>query len=172
MQDQPAVNESQNVFKSLDDQQVCIIYGVGLSSLIRSLTIAVFITAFGQAAMEKSLPFYEMARLVYLNRYIQRLEAIFIIIWVMSGIFAISLFLFGTVYITQKTFKLPTMRPLIPIMSIIAIYISKLPSSLSVTINLLFKTYLWFNTFGIFIVPMVFFLAVLLKGRKKSCLQG
>ena len=158
-------------FQNVATIRTSIIYGVGLSCLLRSLTITVFVMSFGQVAIEKSLPFYEMARLVYVNRYIQRLEAIFIIIWVIAGIFAISLFLFGTAYILQRTFKLPTMRPLIPLITIIAIYISMLPSSLSVTVKFLFETYLWFNTFGIFIVPILFFLAALVKRRKKLCLQ-
>jgi hypothetical protein len=148
-------------------------YGMILSGTLRSFSIAVFIMVFSQSiAMEKSLPFFEMARLVYLNRYVQRLEAVFIIIWVMAGMFAIALFLFGAVYTAQKTFKLPTMRPLIPLLTVITIYVSMLPANLSRTVELLFKNYLYYDFFGAFIIPILLLGAVLYKGRDKSCHRG
>ena len=61
------------------------VFGLGGSVLLKAATVLTFTMLYGTSvAMERTLPFYEMARLVSLNRYIQRIESIFIILWVMN----------------------------------------------------------------------------------------
>lgn len=76
---------------------------------------------------EYNLPFYELARMVHLGRFFQRLESIFIIIWGFIGMIKVSLCLYCASVTFSKTFKLPDYRPLLWALILIIFITSLLP---------------------------------------------
>ncbi len=106
-------------FQNARTIQAAIIFGFGGSAFIRSAANAVFVMTFGAAiAAEKTLPFYEMARLIYINRYMQRFESLFILLWVMAGVLGIAACLYGALYTLARLFRLPTPKPLLLVLSL------------------------------------------------------
>jgi len=157
-------------FQSVKTMKGAVIFGYGGSAVIRILSIATFTMVFGaNVAKEKTLPFYEMARLIYINRYLQRFEAIFILLWVMVGILAIAISLYGALFITAKLFKLPTIKPLLPAMTLIIAQVAMIPpdsNSISVIESILYP---YVFAPGIIIIPSALLIAVIVKGGKKQC---
>jgi len=155
-------------FQSVKTLKGTVIFGYGGSVVIRILSIATFTMVFGaNVAMEKTLPFYEMARLIYINRYLQRFEALFIVLWVMTGILAISIGLYGAIFITAKLFKLPSINPLLPAMTLIIAQIAMMPSdsnSVSVIESILYP---YVFAPGVIIIPSILLIAAIVKGGKK-----
>ncbi len=104
------------------------VFGLGGSVLLKSVIVLVFTMVYGTSvAMERALPFYEMARLVSLNRYIQRIESIFIILWVITGILGIAISIYMGLYLITRLLNLPTMKPLIPIVTLLLAQLAMIP---------------------------------------------
>ncbi|SDD49419.1 hypothetical protein SPACI_024940 [Sporomusa acidovorans DSM 3132] len=157
-------------FQTIKTVRSALLFGFGGSTLMRVSAVAVFIMVFGSfVGAEKMLPFYEMARLIYLNRYIQRLESIFILLWVITGIIAIAVCLYGSLYILAKLFKLPTIRPLIPAASLVMMQLAMLPSDTNAVLALESNFFGLFCAPGVVVFPVTLLVVFLLKGGRKVC---
>ncbi|MDF2873583.1 MAG: spore germination protein [Sporomusa sp.] len=157
-------------FQNPQTIQAAMLYGIGGGSIIRSLANAVYVASFSAAiGLEKTLPFYEMARLIYINRYVQRLEALFIILWVIIGILGIATCLYGTLYIIARLFRLPTPKPLLLPLGLIMINIATMPpdaGTVSTLEDILFENIL---APGFIITTLVLLVAALKRSRERRC---
>jgi len=158
-------------FQNIRVLRAAAIFGLGGSMLIKSTSILILIIVFGpSAAMERTLPFFEMTRLISLNRYIQRIDSIFIILWVIAGIFGITISLYMGLYLITRLVNLPTMKPLIPIVTLLLAQIAMIPpdaSSVRALEGILVKGYF---LIGIYVIPLLLFAATLLnKKRGTKC---
>lgn len=123
-------------FQSPATLRTALVYGGGLSAVLRTLVILCFILAFGVAqGMEKTLPFFEMSRLVYLSRYIQRIEALFIVLWVITGLLAIAINLYAALQLIARPLNLPSLRPLVPVIAIVIVNIAVIPPDLNTVVE-------------------------------------
>ena len=158
-------------FQTMRNLNMSAVFGLGISSVLKSLTIIVLIMVFGtKVTSEKTLPFFEIARLVYFSRYIQRIESLFIVLLVIVGMLAIAVSIFTCLYLIARLADLPTIRPLILAVTLIAMMIAILPPDL-ITVNILeIYMYSFYYTFGIILIPFSLFVAFLIKcRRKKKC---
>ena len=148
-----------------------VLYGFSLSSLFKSVALAAYIAAFGTGAgREKILPFYEMARLVYINRYIQRIEALIILLWGIMGILNIAIELYIVLYLLSRLFQLQELKPLIIPVAVIIGQAAMLPAEITGVIMLQNHAHFTVYTVGIISVPLMLAAAVLIKSRsKKTC---
>lgn len=148
-----------------------VLYGLGLSASLKALTIAAGIAAFGvPAGQETVLPFYQMARLIYINRFVQHLEALSIILWSIVGMLTIALEIYVGLYLLGRLFNLPTFRPLIIPVVLILAELSMLPDDLVSVITF----YAWAEysiySAGWALIPAVLFLAASYRvWRRRAC---
>ena len=159
-------------FQTVKTQKIAFVFGVGGSAVVRTMMIICFILAFGVIeAGEKTLPFFELSRLVYLSRYIQRIEALFIIIWVIVGILSIAINIYMALYLITKPLKLPSLRPLVPVMAMIVVNLAILPPDVMTVVQIDSIVVSTLFTLGIVAVPLALFLAVLIprKRRRSRC---
>lgn len=163
-----------DAFQNTKTLKIATLFGLGCSVVLKSISILVFIIVFGQGAgVEKSLPFFEMSRLVSLSRYLQRTESIFIILWVMVGIFGIAISLYMGLYIITKLVNMPTMRPLIPTATLLIAQLALIPYDMNSVLQFERLMVRWYYNIGIYIIPLLLFAATLLKGKRKSkCVPG
>ncbi|MDF2928689.1 MAG: Spore germination protein [Anaerospora sp.] len=144
------------------------LFGLGLSTVLRAVVVFFYTLLFGvTVGREKMLPFFEMVRLVYLGRYVQRLESLFIILWVINGLLDIAFSLYFALYCITYLGKLPTMRPLIPVVTILLAHVAMIPEDVvSVMMDYAFvgKTFL---NIGIYAVPLLLLAGLGWKKRKK-----
>jgi spore germination protein (amino acid permease) len=153
--------------------KTAVFFGLGSSILLKAAAVAVFVMVFeANAGSEKTLPFYEMARLIYLNRYVQRLEALFIMLWAIIGIAGIAISLYTVCYLVTRLGRLPAMRPIIPVLAIIIAQLAIVPEDIASTAQLENQWVQYYDPVGIFVIPIGLYMVSLLKGRgKKRCLQ-
>ncbi|HMM22912.1 MAG TPA: GerAB/ArcD/ProY family transporter [Selenomonadales bacterium] len=155
-------------FQTVKTQKVAFVLGAGGSTVVRSVMVAGFILAFGVAeAGEKTLPFFELSRLVYLSRYIQRIEATFIIIWVIVGILSIAINIYMALYLIARPLKLPSLRPLVPVMAMIVVNMAILPPDVMTVAQIDSMLLTTLFNFGIVVVPLALFLAVLIRRKRR-----
>jgi len=156
-------------YQNVRTMKVCFLWGLGGSAALKLLYMLVFLLTFGvEVGMEKILPFFEMARLVFVNHYLQRIEAPFIIIWVMFGMLAIALSLYIAVYLARHILNLTILRPLIPLLSVLTIAISMLPENFDQVTKyegLLLNA----EAIGIYLIPLMLLVAYFIKGKDEKC---
>ncbi len=160
-------------FQSSKTIKAITMYALGGVMLLRVIFIIVYTMVFGVVAGgEKAMPLFELTRLVYLNQYIQRIEALFIVVWVISGLLSIAAFLYIALYLIVMLLKLPTMRPLIPLGVIIVANLAMLPPDIGYAI-LVDKVIVRISNAGIYIFPGVLYLMSIVRKRgKKQCIDS
>ncbi|MDA8210631.1 MAG: endospore germination permease [Clostridia bacterium] len=86
-----------------------------ISGLIFTLTVLVYQMVFPYPASgtEITYPMYNLARLIYFGRFVQRVESIFIFIWVFSLLVNVSALFYGTTVSLARGLNLPFYRPLL-----------------------------------------------------------
>ncbi len=146
------------------------IYALGSSLVLRVLYMLVYTMVFGVAVGgEKSMPFFELARLVYLNQYIQRIEALFILVWVIFGLLAIAGSMYVGLYLILLLLKLPALRSVVPLGSMIVANLAMLPPDIGYTIQV-DQVFVQVTQIGIYLFPGILFVMTLVKKRrKKTC---
>ncbi len=172
---------------------LCIIYphahnpktfrAIGTASILISMVLLVaFIVTYHMVfpatdAGKSSFPLYQLARMIYLGRFIQRLESVFVFLWVTSAIVKMSVTLWGASYLLAKALDWPTGRPAIPALALLSFMISFWGESI-VTILDFDEKYLmgwgWIIVFGL---PLAIVLAAVVKrrvqtGRKRRRMQS
>ena len=103
---------------------------------------------------ESFLPIYQLARLIDYGRFFERIESIFVPIWVASALFHLSTLLFLIVYVFKKTFRLEYYRPLIFSFAILIYAFSFFPHNLVSAIELE-KSFRYFAWTISFLLPML-----------------
>lgn len=152
-------------FQNIQTVRAALFLGFGGSIILRSIANGVYIMVFSAAiAAEKTLPFFEMARLVYINRFLQRLEALFILLWVIVGVLGIAACLYGALYIIARLCKLPTVKPLLLPVCLIMANIAAIPPDAGTVLDL--GIILYINVFspGLAVITLVLLAAAWVKG--------
>ena len=159
-----------SAFQNAKTIKAIAIYTMGGIVVLRIMFALVYTMVFGVAVgSEKAMPFFELARLVYINQYIQRIEALFILVWAIVGLLAIASSLYIGLYLIAVLLKLPTMRPIVPLGAIVVTHLAMLPPDIGYTVRvdqLLIRV----SQLGIYIFPGILFVLALVKKRRgKSC---
>jgi len=159
-----------SAFQNTKTIKSAAIYAISGSLVLRIVDMLVYTMVFGVAVGgEKTMPFYELARLVYVNQYIQRIEALFIVVWVMFGLMAIAGSMYMGLYLIVVLLKLPGLRPIAPLGAIIVANLAMLPPDIGTTIRL-DQLLVQVSQVGIYLFPgILFVMALVKKRRKKSC---
>ncbi|EAX46626.1 Spore germination protein [Thermosinus carboxydivorans Nor1] len=155
--------------QNLRTVKAAALYGLGGSAALKALSTFSFTLVLGYTTgREKVLPFYEMARLVYLSRYVQRIEALFILLWVMYGMLAIAANLFIGLYLLVRLLGLPALRPLIPVATLVIAFLAMIPGDITDTINLDILFVQTYAAAAVYVVPGLLFAASWWQGRRKE----
>ena len=145
------------------------IIGIMGSTCIKALSSMVFIMVFGvAAASEKTLPFFELARLVYLSRYLQRIESFFIMLWVIVGLLGIAISLYMGTYLISRLLKLPALQPLIPLSAYIIAQLAMIPPDIATVIRLDAFVGVNFFTTALFTLTPLLLVAAIVKAKKRG----
>lgn len=115
--------------------------------------------------LEAFLPIYQLARLINLGRFFQRIEALFVFIWAMAAFVYLSAMFYLMVYTFSKAFGLKYIRPMIIPFAILVFSAAFIPESLVEVIKMesqSFKIVVW-------MVAFVFsYLVMLVAGFRKK----
>jgi spore germination protein KB len=158
-------------FQSLRTIRAATVYGLGLTVSLRAFHTIVYLMVFGlSVCVEKLLPFFEMARMVYLSRYLQHIEALLIMIWVLSGLLAIAASMYVAMYMLARLLDLPTLRPFLPLMMLLTGSLALLFESVDKVLAA-DAIFAYISLIGLYVIPVILFLVTLIKARNKPCVR-
>jgi spore germination protein KB len=155
----PAFQNTKTIRQSM-------IRGIASSVLLKGFVMVVFLMVFGvSVGSEKSMPFFELARLIYLNRFFQHIEALFIVAWVILGTLAIAINLFIATYLLGRMLNLPIIRPVMPCLTMLMTSLALLPENITQVV-MLDNNLIYFDDIAVYVIPILLFIATLSKQMK------
>lgn len=163
--------------KSYDDFKFSGYAGLLLTGFFMASITFVYIAAVSYPlSTEMLLPIHYLSRLIGVGRFFQRIESLFMLMWVSSALLYLSVAFFTLVYVFQKTFKLVHHKPLIIQLTIFVYTISLLPANVMEVVEVyvrIFRTYAWLVTFLLTIILLILarFARHKEKRREKACID-
>lgn len=144
-----------------------VIFGLWLSVGLRAISYFVYMLVFDiTVGSEKVLPFFEMARLVYLGLYLQHVESLFILLWVIIGILAIAISIWCGAYLMGRLFDMPSLRPVILLACILVMQAAMAPPDIITVIQIDVTVIETVFNIALFGIPTTLAIAYLWKRRK------
>lgn len=126
---------------------------LGFSSVFLTAGSLMYILTFPYPSiLESFLPLFQMARLINLGRFFQRIEALFVLTWAMAALMYLTSTFYFSIYSFAKTAGLKYMRPLILPFAIIVFSLAFIPPNLISVIKIeteIINRMLWLVTFVI-----------------------
>lgn len=74
-----------------------------------------------QETSHSSFALYQLARLIYMGPFFQRVESVFIFLWVTAATVRMAVTLWGAAYLVSKAFGWPTYRPGVPALAMLTL---------------------------------------------------
>lgn len=116
-------------------------------------------------ATEVMIPFFQLARGIFLGHYFQRVEAFFLIFWAVTAFLRIAIGILVAVVIWQDTFKLPYYRPIIPVICLLTFSLVFAVQDFMTIVNFEARVRMPFGWLVVFVVPLLLWLVALLRGK-------
>lgn len=109
---------------------------------------------------------FQLSRIVYFSRFFQRVETVFIFIWVMASIISVSITFYMAVSIFCKTFKIPKHRPYLLPFAFFTFLITLLPESISEVVQKHTDFLRSYSMFIVYFIPILVLLIAFIRRKK------
>ncbi|WP_446898572.1 GerAB/ArcD/ProY family transporter [Clostridium sp. LBM24168] len=144
------------------------------AGIMFSSTIMCYLMTFTYGAGSENISgLFELSRAIYFNRFIERVESIFLITWIVPTILDIAIGFYMSVSIYCQIFNIKDHRPLVVSFLVLIFIVTLIPESFP---ELLDIDLLFMRQYGFilnYLIPIFVFIVsiVLKKGGKKSDVQ-
>jgi len=134
--------------------------------LISAALLAFTLTFPYYIAEEVTSPLYQMTTLIDYGRFIQRLDPLFIFLWNISTLIAVSLELYIAASIYCKMFRIQDIRPVIISLSIIMFTIALIPKDIETIAFGYANLIMEYGWTVLYISPIIALIVAKLRGKK------
>lgn len=151
---------------------------VGLSSLILtglvfSTCLACILAAFQFTVGSEHLSgMFQLSRVIYLTRFLQRVEAIFLIIWVVTSVVMVSFIFYITLSSYCRAFNISNHRPLILPFAFLTFLVAMFPDNIAEVLEIHVKVLREFSSLILFSIPVMVLVIALIRGKKGAINSG
>lgn len=143
------------------------IISIVITGITFTISMLCYLMAFHYSTGSESLSgLFQLSRIIIFNRYVQRLESIFLFAWVVSSLIAVSCAFYISISLYTKAFTINNHRPIIFPFSFLLFMIALMPKNISevIQVNILFIRQ--YSLFLVYFVPtVVLILAMILQKR-------
>jgi spore germination protein KB len=146
---------------------------VGLASLIFSgaviaCCVACILASFQYTVgSEQVSGMYQLAKTIYFSRFFQRIEAIFLFIWVITSVLNVSFIFYVAVSSYCRVFQIDNHRPLLLPFGILTFILALFPETMAEIVEVHIKILREYSSALLMFIPLMV-LAVALVRRKKG----
>ncbi len=138
-----------------------------ISGAVFSISLFCYMTIFGYASGSENISgIFELSRSIYFNRYIQRLESIFLFIWVISSVLTTTASYYISLLLYCKAFRIKDHKPVLLPFAILVYIVAILPESMQEVTqkNIVFLRQ--YSLYIMYLIPIaVLFLAIILRKK-------
>lgn len=149
------------------DYKKAALTGILLSGAVFSISLFCYLSIYGYVSGSETISgIFELSRSIYFNRYIQRLESIFLFIWVISSVLTTTALYYISMLVYCKAFRIKDHKPVLLPFAILVYIAAILPASVQEVTqkNIIF---LRMNSFYImYLIPLAVLLLSFIRGKK------
>ncbi len=141
-----------------------------LSGVIIALSIFAFTLTYPYyTAKEITAPMYELATLIDYGRFVQRVEPIFLFIWIISSLISETIVFYSFIWIFCKMFRIQDKKPVILGASVIVFAAALMHKDI---LTVIFANVQFMRNYGsiVFVLPLLALIIVSI--RKKGAIQN
>lgn len=126
-----------HAFRSAQDVRRSGIYSILLFGVVAAMSVAILMAVLGpQDAAQSPFPLYQLARLIYLGRFLQRVESLIVLFWIFAAALRLCVLFHASVIAIGGALRLPFYRPLIFPLGVIVASLSLLPKDFVTVLRL------------------------------------
>ncbi|KNY28834.1 spore germination protein [Pseudobacteroides cellulosolvens ATCC 35603 = DSM 2933] len=115
---------------------------------------------------------FQLSRIVYFSRFFQRIETIFIFIWVMASVITVSLTFYLSVSTFCKTFRISKHRPYLLPFAFFTFLVTLLPENISEIVQVHTNFLRSYSMFIVYLIPILVLLIAIIRGKKGVNKEG
>lgn len=140
---------------------------LALSGIIISIGTVCSLMAFEYAQGGENLSsLFQLSRVIYISRFLQRIESVFIFIWVIASIINVSLAFYVSVSIFCKAFNVPKPRPCLLPFAYFTFMVTLLPKNISEASEVYIKFFRQYSIIITYFIPILVLLISMVRGNK------
>lgn len=140
-----------------------------LTGFIVCISIICSLLAFEYPQASENLSsLFQLSRVIYLGRFFQRVESIFIFIWVIASIITVSTGFYVAVSIFCKTFNITKYRPCLLPFFLITFTVTLLPKNLFEASEIYIKFVRQYSVFITYLIPIIVLFVSLIRGKEEE----
>lgn len=143
------------------------IISILLSGAVLSISMLCYLLTFGYSqGSENMAGLFELSKSIYINRFIERVESIFLFSWVIASVITVAISFYIAISIYCTAFEIKNHRPLLLPFAFLTFTVAILPKNVSdvIDINLLFIRQ--YSVFFIHTIPFVMLLIAMIRKKK------
>ena len=138
-----------------------------IGAAVFSICLLLYIRAFGyQLGSENLSGMFQLSRIIYLSRFFQRVESIFLFIWILCSIVTVSTSFYMSIATYCKVFNIPSQKPLIYLFGVLLFIIAITPQNISEVIEVHMLVIRQYSGIGVYGGPILVLMISLLFGKK------
>lgn len=157
--------------RNIEDSKKSSFFTCLILSVFFSLIYIFIVGVLGiEQAKNRVFPFFSIVRAISLADFIQRIDAIYMGIWVLGMYVKISIFYYLSAITTTQVFNLTDFRPVVLPLGTIIVSLSILQSDNIIDLYdfMSYKVYTWYMLFFVTFIPLIIIFISKLKGEKKT----
>ncbi|NLI91595.1 MAG: endospore germination permease [Peptococcaceae bacterium] len=138
-----------------------------LTGIVFSTCLACIVAAFQYTVGSEHVSgMYQLTRIIYFSRFFQRIEAIFLFIWVITSIITVSFTFYLALSSYCRAFEINNHRPLLLPFSILTFVLALYPSTLAEIIEVHIMILREFSSVILMLIPVMVFILAVVRGKK------
>jgi hypothetical protein len=138
-----------------------------LTGMIFSVSLICILAAFQYTVGGEHVSgLYQLTRIIYFSRFFQRVEAIFLFIWVISSVITVAFIFYISLASYCRVFNINNHRPLLLPYTIIAFVIAFYPDHLSEIIEVHVKILRNYSSALLMVIPVMVLVIAMIRGKK------
>ncbi|MFZ5351642.1 MAG: GerAB/ArcD/ProY family transporter [Bacillota bacterium] len=140
---------------------------LAIGGAVFSICLLLYIMAFGYTVGSENLSgMFQLSRIIYISRFVQRVEAIFLFIWILCSVVTVSTSFYMSIATYCKALNIPDHKPLVYMFAILLFAIAILPQNISEVIEIHMLVIRQYSGIWIFGGPILVLVISLLLGKK------
>lgn len=144
------------------------VISIALAGIIFSISFICYVMTFQYTMGKENLSgIFQLSRMIYYNRYFQRIESIFLFTWVISALITVATGFYISIRVYCQCFEIEDHKPIIPAFALLMYVVALTPKSIS---ELFGKNMYYLRQYsGFFVYGMpILLLIISLVFRKKQ----
>ncbi|GFP77207.1 GerAB/ArcD/ProY family transporter [Clostridium fungisolvens] len=138
-----------------------------LSGIIISMGTVCSLMAFEYSQGGENLSsLFQLSRIIFISRFIQRIESIFIFIWVIASIINVSVTFYVAISIFCKAFNVPNHRPCLFSFAYFTFMVTLIPKNISEASEIYIKSIRQYSLLITYFIPILVLLISVVRGNK------